>query len=128
VDGALYKIKEKLMPLGKIRKIKEEPHVNKDCKGKIYRCRVESFLNSKKTIETRKSLRLLKSESCPGCETCGWIDDFLAEDIVDEPNSDYVGNIEHGKKYTIQGYWSPGPFEYPDDGDLEIVFAEVKED
>jgi hypothetical protein len=111
--------------LDDLENIDEKAHTNPNCKGKVYRCRVESFLDSQDNIVVRKSLRLLKRESCPDCETCGWINEFIAEDIDQE--TDYIGNLENGKKYRVEGHWYPGPYEYPDEGDLEIEFVEIKE-
>lgn len=110
-----------------LENIDEKAHTNPNCKGKVYRCRIESFLDSQDNIVVRKSLRLLKKDSCPNCETCGWIEEFIAEDIYNDQETDYIGNLANGKKYRVEGHWSPGPFEYPDEGDLEIEFVEVNE-
>jgi hypothetical protein len=87
-------------------------------------------VSSYNSIEVRKSLRLLKKMSCPGCEKCEWLWDFLNEDIwaIASPgeNNDYVGNIKDGKIYTYYAHTSQG-FEdlYPEIDCIE--FVEVKD-
>ena len=44
---------------------------------------------------------MLKRKSCPGCEKCGWIIDFMHEDIdMYELDDNYMDNCKHGKLYT----------------------------
>lgn len=47
--------------------------------------------------------------------------------ILDAGNPDILEKIEDGKKYKLKTTWSPGPYEYPADGDMEYSF-EVLED
>ena len=98
-----------------------------DCKGLFWRASVSSYVSIHKSIEVRKSLRLLKKKSCPGCDKCSWILDFFDEDIpCCSQKDDYLADIEHGKLYTFHVNITCG-FEdvYPEvDG---IEFVEVKE-
>lgn len=96
------------------------------CKGLFWRYTVSTFLSSHNSIEVKKSLRLLKKKSCPGCSTCGWVFDYLKERIGIDGPEDYVGDLEPGKIYTYNVITSQG-FE---DLYLEvdgIEFIEVKE-
>ena len=98
------------------------------CKGLFWRASVSSFLSSHRSIETRKSLRLLKRKSCTGCDQCEWIWDYIHEMICDSwgRDNDYLGEIEHGKIYTYKVNSSQGYFDqYPEIDDIE--FVEVKE-
>ena len=113
--------------LDDLENIDEKAHTNPDCKGKVYRCRIEYFLDSQDNIMVRKSFRLLKKDSCPDFETCGLINKFITEDIYNDQKIDYIGNLENSKKYRVEGHWTPGPYEYPDEGYLELNFVEVKE-
>ena len=81
-----------------LRTLKET--VVKDCKGIIFRCYISSYLSQHNSIEIRKSLRILKTKSCKGCECCGWIMEFLQEFILDEPNLDYLIGLENGADTT----------------------------
>lgn len=98
-----------------------------DCKGLIFRAHVHSFISSHRSIEVKKSLRLLKRKSCKGCESCEWVWDNMMEDILNGAVEDFAGEIENGKMYKLQWIWSPGPYEYPADGDLELSFERWEE-
>lgn len=76
------------------------PVVEHKCKGLVYRARVNLFYSSYGSIEVRKSLRLLKSKSCEGCEKCSWQEEFIKEDIACLGNHDWLSNIEDGKLYS----------------------------
>lgn len=95
----------------------------KKCKGLFWRCRINSYVSNYENIEVKKSLRLLKRRSCPGCAKCGWIMEYFKEDI--ENYSDYIGNLENEKIYTFRVRMSQG-FEdqYPEIDCIE--FVEVK--
>lgn len=50
------------------------------CKGRLYRCRVTWYQKpSTGAYVNTVEFRPLKSLSCPGCEACGWLDDFIRE-------------------------------------------------
>jgi hypothetical protein len=82
----------------------DEEKEESKCKGIVYRGVVSSYISSHNSVEVRKSLRILKRESCPGCSKCGWMNDFINEDIWggDFHSVDYLPNIENGKKYRLQ--------------------------
>lgn len=104
---------------------KEDINAKKSCKGLFWRAEVTSYCYEDR-IGVKKTLRLLKRKSCKGCEHCGWVNDFLHEDICNNPNEDYLADIEHGKIYTYSPISSQGYYDqYPE---LErIDFIEVKE-
>ena len=112
------------MPLSKIKF--ETDFKQSECKGRVYRYRVNSFV-VRDRIEVKKSLRLLKRKSCPGCEKCGWMDEAIECEIDYYNPSDFLSGLEDGKMYRLCYKWYPGPYEYPDEGDLEIYFKEEKE-
>ncbi len=93
------------------------------CTGLVFRCSVQSFLSKYNSVEVKKSLRLLKKQSCL-CNNCLWVlDEFLKEDIHQNPKMDFMGSLESGKKYTpILHYSDFGP-----DWDAEIEFGEWRE-
>lgn len=50
------------------------------CRGRLYRCRVTWYQKpSTGAYVNTVEFRPLKSLSCPGCETCGWLDEFIRE-------------------------------------------------
>lgn len=93
------------------------------CKGLFWRGSISSFISSYKSIEVRKSLRLLKKLSCPGCENCDWIWEELGNEYISFEDS---LEIKHGKLYTFKIHSSQGYYDsYPEiDG---IEFIEIKE-
>lgn len=105
-------------------KVKIEKGKNLECKGRVYKCYINSYM-SRTTIQTHKSLRLLKRKSCQGCDKCGWMDEALQLEIEDDHKIDFLADLENGKMYKLNSTWHPGPFEYPKDGDLEIHFDEI---
>ena len=83
-------------------------------------------MSSYNSIEVRKSLRLLKKMSCPGCDKCGWLIDFIKEDMCNLDPQDYAGEIKDGAIYTFKVYSSQGYYDlYPEIDGCE--FVEVKE-
>ena len=66
------------------------------CKGLFWRGRVSSYLSDHQSIEVRKSLKLLKRKSCSGCSQCGYIWEYLQEDLS-YVTVDYIPNIKNGK-------------------------------
>ena len=53
--------------------------------------------------------------------------DFIRDDIYDSGLDDYIGEVEDQKLYTVSTHWSPGPYEYPADGDMELSFVRWEE-
>lgn len=102
-------------------KLKEE----NDCKGLIFRCYTSQYLSSYRSIETNKSLRLLKLSSCKGCEHCEWLWDFIGDDIKEGSYDDYIKDCQDGKIYKVKTIWEAGSYEYPDEGYTEIEFVEI---
>lgn len=52
-----------------------------DCKGLIYRCKVNNFKNSKDHIIFSSRFIPMKKLSCPGCSQCGGLIEALNESI-----------------------------------------------
>ena len=91
--------------------VKEE----QPCKGRIYKCKINNFINSKDEIIYNQRFVLLKRESCPGCEACGWMDEALDEFTKKYPFliDEYA---EHDAKYYLDIEGSPS--EYIDECDF----------
>lgn len=77
----------------------EEDKADK-CKGLFWRATESQYLSSHKSIESRKSLRLLKSMGCPGCRFCDWMWEYITEDL--SCCTDTISHIQHGKLYQFQ--------------------------
>jgi hypothetical protein len=96
-----------------------------DCKGLYWRGIVNLFADANGRIKQSKEVRLLKRKSCPGCEKCSWVFDFIVEDIFCVPKQNILTNIEHGKIYTYQVNtsrdWESGITEIDN-----LYFVEVK--
>lgn len=95
-------------------------------KGRVYRYREQVFINEEGSIEVRMRLRPLKRLSCKGCEKCDWVDEFLQE-TIDWDGMSWFDGLENNKRDILEGKWIPGPYEYPQDGDLEIRFVPYPE-
>lgn len=90
------------------------------CKGLVFRG-FNSMFFSDGRLEERRGIRLLKRESCPGCEKCGFLLDDMSEQVI--IGSMIIPEIEHGKLYEVivineSRDWETG---YVDDYDLEVV-------
>ncbi len=95
------------------------------CKGIFWRGTVSSYISIHNSIETRKSLRLLKRMSCTGCEQCDWIWDFIKEDMCNI-DGDHLPTIENGKIYTYHVSSSQGYYDsYPEIDSFD--FIQIKE-
>jgi hypothetical protein len=90
------------------------------CKGLFWRGSVNCYTNQYANIIVKKSLTRLKALSCPGCEECDWLLEFLHEDVAN--GKDYLGSIEHGKIYTFKVHSSQGYYDlYPEIDNIEFV-------
>ena len=73
----------------------------KRCKGRVFRYSENMFISSHRSIEIRKSFRLLKKRSCPGCERCFQFDEDLAcagiDGLIEFPKG-----LEDGKVYELK--------------------------
>lgn len=70
------------------------------CKGRFFRYSENSFVSSHGSIEIRRSYRLLKRKSCPGCDMCRQLDEDIANvgmDAVVLPVSP-----KHGEIYELE--------------------------
>ncbi len=77
-----------------------------ECIGLLWRGKVSTWVKDG-TINSRTTLTLLKKRSCPGCSECGWIEEFLQEDIALMDKEDTIlSSIEHNKLYRIKFYFS----------------------
>ncbi|MFA7100084.1 MAG: hypothetical protein WC143_08430 [Eubacteriales bacterium] len=113
--------------------LKEETEKDKKppCNGPVYRASVRSYIGSGKNgqkdrLNFHVQLNRLKRKSCPGCEQCGYIYDYLNE-IVENDEIEGVCDVEDKKLYRFEfvadGYDYEGG--YCDDWHLKLV--ELKE-
>jgi hypothetical protein len=91
------------------------------CKGYIYKA---SVIHSNTSKGLGFSVKLVKSKqlSCPGCSSCGWLDDSLSE-VNNEWPILGIEEAENGKLYTIDSCnesrdWESGII---DSFDLKLV-------
>lgn len=94
-----------------------------DCKGLIFRGKINRYINSKgEYVETNK-MSPLKRKSCIGCKKCGWLIEELLEFVSNEYDP-LPKEIEHNKLYklvitNISKDWETGHVD-----DYDIVFVE----
>jgi hypothetical protein len=82
------------------RFLEDKPKAEEPCKGRIYRAQVSSWANTH-LLGARTRLSLLKRDSCPGCEKCGWLDEALEEVGSDWPIQN-IDTVQDGKKYKLR--------------------------
>ncbi len=110
-------------------KLDSSPTVKK-CKGLYWRgSTTANFDYHSGNMVVTKRLKFLKRKSCPGCDACDWIFDFLAEDVANgrhDYSEQALDKIEHGKVYTYTVHssteWGSGITEVE-----EVEFIEVKD-
>lgn len=96
--------------------------IKNDCKGIVYKCRESTYFSSWGTIEQRKSLSKLKRKSCPGCDKCFWLDEFIQEEI--NSGNLKIDNCENRKLYRLKVHTSQGYYDlYP-----EVDYSEFVEE
>lgn len=110
------------MPFGKLR-TKSNP-VDKPCKGLVFRCAVSICITKHNGFLERRELRLLKRSSCTGCEKCGWIMDYMHEEIHGGEPDTLLSKLEDGKMYkpcfAVWRDWESGYDEMEFDSFMEV--------
>lgn len=93
----------------------------KQCKGLIFRCTVNTFVNAKGEYIHQERMIPMKRLSCPGCENCGFIRDNFRE--YTEENLVGVDKIEHGRLYRLRIIEGPPNWKtgVPDDFEMEFL-------
>lgn len=98
-----------------------------ECTGLFYRCKVNSFINSKGAYVYQERMVPLKRMSCPGCVHCGDLLDELNEVAFDKyMNGPVIEKIKDSGLYKLQitnisTDWESG---IVDDWDIEFVLVE----
>uniref|UniRef100_A0A6M3XWC2 Uncharacterized protein n=1 Tax=viral metagenome TaxID=1070528 RepID=A0A6M3XWC2_9ZZZZ len=96
-----------------------------ECKGLIFRARINNFVCYKNKIVKSREMRLLKKESCQGCEHCGYIWEDLHEGILNDSRFIALDNIEEGKKYRIKCCIDSTDFYSGYADDWHYIFEEI---
>jgi len=78
----------------------DTPEHRKDCKGKVYRASVNTFVNPKGDIVHKESFRFLRRSSCGGCEKCSYLDDDLHEELACG-HFEVPADVKHGALYRL---------------------------
>lgn len=87
-----------------------------ECKGLIFRYSSNLYMSAHRSIEDRRSLRLLKRDSCSGCDNCYWMWEHLKEEIYCV-ESEYLDGLIAGFKYKLI---PTGPMD-----EIEFVFKRL---
>lgn len=78
-----------------------QPDPIEHCKGIIYRCRENAFINANGEIVFSTRFTPQKRLSCTGCEKCEWMDEELSESM-DNETLDIFDPIRHGELYRLK--------------------------
>lgn len=82
----------------------EKATEDKDCKGMVFRCSSSQFTyleKSGKIVWGEKTfMKLLKRDSCPGCDQCAYMFDELHEFSLERDIS-FRPSLEPGAKYKL---------------------------
>ena len=103
----------------------DPPEEKVPCKGKVYRGKINNFINANSEVILQQRMIPMKRKSCPGCENCYPLEEELHERIND---FDYMApifpeKIKHGQLYKLKVTgvgrdWETG---IVDEWDLEFV-------
>lgn len=95
------------------------------CRGLIFRCRINRFINKRgEYVETTRMIPL-KRKSCSGCEECDWLMEFLSEDINLEIGSPINNCVQDNALYQYTVTYSSRDWETGIVDDLECAFVRV---
>ena len=128
MNGHNDQVIELTLPAPLSKGLRMVPDSDKKCEGLFYRCCYSQYQTQRGDIGERIVMRLLKKKSCKGCEK-GPCDRFLEEVITEDVANMEMpmpSNPEDGDIYNLHYPWSPGPYEYPDDGDYEFSWIKIE--
>ena len=92
-----------------------------ECKGKVYRYRQEHYLGKKGEIIFKEIMTPMKKLSCPGCESCGWWEDELSNELPPMPSKAEPGLLYYLAIENERRDWETGNIE-----GYDVVFREAK--
>lgn len=98
-----------------------------ECKGRIFRGKVNAYIGSRGEYVYQEKMTPMKSKSCSGCEDCGWIDDDLYE-FINYGTLPIIKDIEDGALYSLQAINGTRDWESGIMDDWELEFIKIKED
>lgn len=90
------------------------------CKGQIYKCLENNYVNNKGHIVSKKSLILVKRLSCKGCKECGGIIEAINEDLWNASLD--ISTCEHGELYRADVEITSTDWETGFADDWRVVF------
>jgi hypothetical protein len=73
-----------------------------DCKGLKFRASSKTFFGKQGTLDVRKSIRLLKRNSCNNCSECHKIMETIQEFFKTPHSGDILKNIDDKKMYKLE--------------------------
>jgi hypothetical protein len=82
--------------------IEKEDDNKPTCKGIIYKCKINNFINRKGHYIEKISMIPMKTLSCKGCVTCGWIEETMDDVIACDGNIQFVDKPEHNELYELK--------------------------
>ena len=99
-----------------------------DCVGKIYRCKINRFLNSKKEYVEQVRMIPQKRLSCRGCQHCGYLEEQISDFIQNKesllPEEPVNGALYHIEIINEVQDWETG---IVDEWDLAFIKMETEE-
>jgi len=104
----------------------DEPDDSPECKGRIYRCRKRHFLTKRGECVYITEFVPQKRLSCPGCEKCGYIDDYLSECMSEDDGVNF-DDVEDGELYSLIGCSATCGSYDCEEIDFWLEYVKVKE-
>jgi hypothetical protein len=98
-------------------KLDDEKPKTDDCKGLIFKCKVNNFLNSKNEIVFSTRFIPMKKLSCQGCPNCGALLDSFQDGILPLTTTEEDGKLYRLGFSNVSTDWESGQV---DDFDLEF--------
>ena len=98
--------------------------VENTCKGQVYRCKINSFINAKNEYVYQERMLLQKRMTCSGCEQCGYIDEMFREWII-EGNPMVIQEAIHNAYYRLEVINESRDWESGEVNDWELAFIKI---
>ena len=92
-----------------------------DCKGKIYKYVVNTYVDYRGNYTQKSTMRLLKRKSCKGCQKCDWFEEAIQQHEYDMGDI-FIEKPKNNALYTIIAISGDIDYEtgYPDGYELEF--------
>jgi len=113
------------MGLFEARDLEKSKAEKSTCIGTVFKCTGSQWATDE-GVFSRKAMRIAKRKSCPGCADCGWLMEYIKEDVAYHDDINFLNECEPDKYYSIRvnssqdwesGHWEIDDWEFVEDTD-----------